>query len=109
MDKLVQSEFHEDSTSGQDTSRWIMPYDPLSREVLLWKGTIDARLMNNADLNCKGMALYEKVLVEDDRIGQQTASNESGEEDASSSGGDKSSENECNNTMLTGGMKFKSQ
>ena len=58
MDKLVQSEFHEDSTSGQDTSRWIMPYDPLSREVLLWKGTIVARLMNTADLICKGTALY---------------------------------------------------
>ena len=25
MDKVVESEFHEDSTSGQDTSRWIMP------------------------------------------------------------------------------------
>ena len=53
--------------------------------------------------------------MEDDRDGQQTAGNESREDesesdsDASSSGGDKSSENECNNTMLTGGMKFKSQ
>ena len=44
MDKVVESEFHEDSTSGQDTSRWIMPYDPSSREVLLWKGAIVARL-----------------------------------------------------------------
>ena len=95
MDKLVQSEFHEDSTSGQDTSRWIMPYDPLSREVLLWKGTIVARLMNNADLNCKVMALYEKVLVEVDRDGQQNAGNESyedeSESDSDANSGDKSS------------------
>ena len=35
MDKVVESELHEDSTSGQDTSRWITPYDPSSREVLL--------------------------------------------------------------------------
>ena len=68
LDKVVESEFHEDSTSGQDTSRWIMPYDPSSREVLLWKGAIVARVLHNADLNCKGTALYKKVLVEDDAM-----------------------------------------
>ena len=93
MDKVVQSEFHEVSTSGQDTSRWIMPYDPSSREVLLWKGAIVARVLHNADPNCNGTALYKKVLVENDRDGQQVAGDESRQDeeeadsDASSSSG----------------------
>ena len=51
MDKVVGSEFHQVESSVQDTSKWIMPYDPSSWEVLLWKGTIVARLMHDAVLS----------------------------------------------------------
>ena len=116
IDQVVESEFLENSTSGQDTSRWIRPYDPSSMEVLLEKGAIVARLLHKADLNCKGTALYKRVLVEDDRDCQQAAGDKSREDEdesdsdaSSSSGDDKSSEDKCNITMLTWGMKFKSQ
>ena len=96
MDLLVGSEFHEDSTSGQDTLRWIIPYDPSSSEVLLWKGQLIARLMHDAGLSDKETA-------------ESSEESESDSDSSSNSGSDKSSGDECNSTMLTGGMKFKSQ
>ena len=57
MDKVVGSEFHKVESSVQDTSKWIMLYDPSSRKVLLWKGTIVARLMHDAGLSDQETAL----------------------------------------------------
>ena len=62
--------------------------------------------MHNADLNRNVTALYKKVLVEDDRDSQQAAGDKSREDEdeadsVASSGSDKSSEEKCNNTMLT--------
>ena len=56
MDLLVEGEFDEDSSCPEDTSRWIVPYDPSSSQVLIWKGQLIARLMKNANLSCKETA-----------------------------------------------------
>ena len=40
-----------------------MPYDPSSRKVLLWKGTIVARLMHDAGLSDQKTALSKNFLA----------------------------------------------
>ena len=91
VDMVMETEFPEDSTSGKDASRWIIPYDPSSSQVLLWKGQLIARLMKNANLSCKETAIKKKVLVEDV---QQAAGDESHEEEDESSSSDSESSDE---------------